>query len=900
MKKIRRTAITALQKLGCKDRKREKTKQEHGHIEKTAGGSLSGLNTQIPEDQMERPTNPQFFTGSHNSNDFREAVINNTAGNQNTNVAGNQEINVAGNQITNVTGDQIIKYESKPVSDVKQKITADMIASATPPVPIVFKGREGLVDQGVNILCQQGPRFLAILGAGGMGKTSLALHIMNATSVKDKFTGRCYFIPCELFEDAESLVQGLLHVMKLTMQENKSKHEVLFDHLQSAHSDLLIVFDNFETPWNHDDSIGVKNLLEKIAQRVKVSLMVTMRGPDGPGDIQWEKLGDRYGIPILLPVPAKEAFKAFAGSNLQSSDDSEAQIDSLLNQLDYVPLAIRLSAQHVRRVKLKALISMWKKGKTSILTEGRVPGRLTSVSFSIDLSIQIFKIERRTLKLLSAISFLPDGVPFWMKYLPQMFQGEELSFNVSTLLDSSLIYENYEGIKMLAPVREHIDLNHPISKDDVDQLEEFYIQFLQDLPENDMEAQPVLQLHINNIEKIFKAQISGGHPITSYISAVKKLAGFGRFVPVSIDLMDLILQKNKDIKEEDKVDLKLIRAYNLCWMGRFQDAEAQVMSVKECFNEEENISQSEADILGRCFETLQHIFYAQDQYEKAINMNQQAQKYFKQSENQWAQANSMYWLGDINYMQDRYKKASEIFSEAQQLFQQIENELGVAECLKKLGDIYSMQDRYDEAIEMLSDAQKQFETFGNQLRAAECLWSLGDLYRRQGEYDEATGMILKAQKQYKEIGYKDGVADCLWALGDTYDDQAQYDKAVDMFSNAQRQYQIIGKIVDVAWCYQRLGITYGSQGQYEKANEAFTEALELLKGFPGEKCCHGGTLLHFGHLFLDMKDFAEARRKYEEAKDIFYSHGQLEKEVNYCSEALSELDEAEAAGSIKE
>ncbi|THU89119.1 TPR-like protein [Dendrothele bispora CBS 962.96] len=785
------------------------------------------------------------------------------------------------NDFTNAT---ITIYKCYGPASETNKITPDIIASAIPAVPNIFKGREELVEQGVNILCQQGPGFLAILGAGGMGKTSLALHIMNSASVKNKFAGRSYFIPCELFENAESLVLGLIHVMELTMQENQSKQKVLFEHLQAAHRDVLIAFDNFETPWNHDDSAGVRNLLEKIAQYAKVSLIVTMRGPDGPGDIPWEKLGDQSGIPTLAPVPAKEAFKAFAGSNPQSSDDSEAQIDSLLNQLDYVPLAIRLSAQHVRRVKLKALISMWKKGKTSILTEGRVPGRLTS----------IFKIEGRTLKLLSAISFLPDGVPFWMKYLPQVFQGEELSFNVSTLLDSSLINENYEGIKMLAPVREHIDLNHPISKDDVDQLEKFYIQFLEDLPENDMEAQPVLQLHINNIEKIFKAQISGGHPITSYISAVKKLAGFGRFVPVSIDLMDLILQKNKDIKEEDKVDLKLIRAYNLCWMGRFQDAEAQVMSVKECFNEEENISQSEADILGRCFETLQHIFYAQDQYEKAINMNQQAQKYFKQSENQWAQANSMYWLGDINYMQDRYKKASEIFSEAQQLFQQIENELGVAECLKKLGDIYSMQDRYDEAIEMLSDAQKQFETFGNQLRAAECLWSLGDLYRRQGEYDEATGMILKAQKQYKEIGYKDGVADCLWALGDTYDDQAQYDKAVDMFSNAQRQYQIIGKIVDVAWCYQRLGITYGSQGQYEKANEAFTEALELLKGFPGEKCCHGGTLLHFGHLFLDMKDFAEARRKYEEARDIFDSHGQLEKEVDYCS--LAKLDQAEAAG----
>ncbi|THV04623.1 hypothetical protein K435DRAFT_902079, partial [Dendrothele bispora CBS 962.96] len=396
-----------------------------------------------------------------------------------------------------------------------------MIESATPAVPIVFKGREELVDQGVTILCQKALRFLAIMGAGGMGKTSLALHIMDSALVKDKLAGRCYFIPCEIFEDEESLVQGLIHVMKLTMQENKSKHEVLFEHLKAAYEDVLIVFDNFETPWNHGDSRnGVKNLLEKIVKCGKVSLIVTMRGPDGPGDISWERLGDESGIPKLLPVPAKEAFKAFAGNKLQSSNDSESQIDSLLYQLDYVPLAIRLSAQHVKRVPLNTLIRMWEQGKTSILTEGPVPGRLTSVSFSIDLSIQIFKIDGRTLELLSAISFLPDGIPVWIEYLPQMFQGEELDFNVSTLLDSSLIYGQNAGLKMLAPVQEHIHSKYPIKQDSIDRLEKFYRLFLKDLPRNEMDAQPKLQPHINNIEKTFKTQISSGHSKTSCISTI--------------------------------------------------------------------------------------------------------------------------------------------------------------------------------------------------------------------------------------------------------------------------------------------------------------------------------------------------------------------------------------------
>ncbi|THV01141.1 hypothetical protein K435DRAFT_854110 [Dendrothele bispora CBS 962.96] len=578
---------TAVQEFGLEDRRREIAIQEHGNVENIASvSSFSSLDIQIPEEQMQTFSSPYFFTGLQN-NDFSTKAM-----------------------ITNVAGNLIIKDETGLFSDT-EKITADMIASVTPALPSVFKGREELVTQGVDVLCQRTLRFLAILGAGGMGKTSLPLHIMDSDLVKTKFSGRRYFIPCELFEDAESLVLGLIHVMELTIQENR-------------------------TPLNHGDSrIGVKNLLEKIANFEKVSLIITMQGPDGPGDIRWEKLGDKSGIPTLLPAPAKVAFKAFASNNLQISGDSESQIDSLLCQLEYVPLAIRLSAQHIKRVPLKALIRMWEKDKTSILAEPTKPGRLTSVSFSIaKLSIQIFRVEGRTLKLLSAISFLPDGISFWVEYLHQMFPGEGLNFNVSTLLDSSLINVQNEGMRTLAPVREHIHSQYPIGQNDLNQFEGFYAQFPENIPNNNMQAQPLLQLHINNIEKLFKAQMSGGHSRASCISAMNILQKFTKFDSLSIGLIDLILERDRNIDRDDKVELELKKANRLRWVGRFKDAEAQEMSVKECLNEEVDISQSEAYMLGRYFYILRGIYYAQAQYEGTIDMNLRAQKYFVESKNQ--------------------------------------------------------------------------------------------------------------------------------------------------------------------------------------------------------------------------------------------------------------------------
>ncbi|THU85324.1 TPR-like protein [Dendrothele bispora CBS 962.96] len=730
-----------------------------------------------------------------------------------------------------------------------------MIASATPPLPLVFTGRDDLVDQGVDILCNQALRFLAILGAGGMGKTSLALHIIHRPAVKQKFGQRCHFLPCDIFENAEALTQGLISIMKIMLQENQGKQEALFNYLKATQHDLLIIFDNFETPWNnHGSRTDIRNLVEKIAGCERVSIIVTMRGPHGPGEIPWKALGDDSGIPQLSPAAANEAFKAFAGPKVESSETSDSLISQLMYELDYIPLAIKLSAYHARKISLDTLTEMWKNYKTGMLRDATTQdSRSTSVEFSINLSIQLLHENQNSIQLLSILSFLPNGVPFWESNLNQMISKSvqpsngNWSLNISVLLDTSLIYIQNEGLRMLAPIREYIQSQYPTGQEIMDQLEIFYAQFLKDLPNNDMQAQPMLELHINNIEKILRAQIKSGHSKSSCVSAVFILYPFRRFASVSMSLIDLILEKDKKINKDDEVEFKLKKAKILRSMGRFQDAKDQVIL--------------------------------------------QAQKYFKQSQNQRAQANSMRWLGNIYFRQDKYKEASEMISEAQQLFQKIGNELGVAECLKRLGDIYQMQGRNDEAIQMLSDALKQFQTFGNQMRAAECLLSLGELYRKQKKYDEATEMIMKAQTQSEEIGSKQGVANCLRTLGRIYMDQTQYDEAVGMFSDAQIQYQNIRRIVDAAWCYQYLGTTYRLQGQYEKAKEALTETLELLKGFPGEKYKIGWTLLEFGHLLFDMEDFIEARRKYEEARNVFDSHGQLEKDVDRCSRALAKLDE---------
>ncbi|KAF5331293.1 hypothetical protein D9758_018120 [Tetrapyrgos nigripes] len=176
---------------------------------------------------------------------------------------------------------------AQPQPTPQKRITHDDIHFETPPVPKVFTGRDPLVKEAVEILCRKGQNHLAILGPGGIGKTSLALVIGNNAKVQRKFR-KLHFLPCDILEDVNDILQGFMQVLKIKPQEGKSDHDSLYDYLQTNKKAVLFILDNFETPWNHKDGhVKARSLIEKIGTFSCVTFILTMRGMDGPGDIPW-------------------------------------------------------------------------------------------------------------------------------------------------------------------------------------------------------------------------------------------------------------------------------------------------------------------------------------------------------------------------------------------------------------------------------------------------------------------------------------------------------------------------------------------------------------------------------------------------------------------------------------
>jgi hypothetical protein len=208
--------------------------------------------------------------------------------------------------------------------------------------PEIFFGRDDIVSDLASLIVGNEQTKLAILGAGGIGKTSTALHILHHENVVRRYNNCRYFVGCDAVTSAESLASLILQVMQEPLVAGEHTLNILHRVLLAAPFTLLLL-DNFETVWDSiSDRDEVLDLLQKIGNAKHVSLMITMRGVAPPPGIAWTWFNS---LPPLSPHDAKNMFLTI-NPLFNNGDNGDGQnLDMLLAEMDYVPLAVQLLAQ---------------------------------------------------------------------------------------------------------------------------------------------------------------------------------------------------------------------------------------------------------------------------------------------------------------------------------------------------------------------------------------------------------------------------------------------------------------------------------------------------------------------------------------------------------------------------
>jgi Cdc6-like AAA superfamily ATPase len=142
--------------------------------------------------------------------------------------------------------------------------------SLLPAKPKIFNGREAELASLIRTLLAD-PARVAILGPGGMGKTTLAVAALHDTKVADKYP-TYHFIPCDSSQTNNSLVGTIASHLGLEASQVSAKHVI---HHLTTQPPCLMILDNFETPWEPvEGREKVEGFLAQLTGITHVALVV--------------------------------------------------------------------------------------------------------------------------------------------------------------------------------------------------------------------------------------------------------------------------------------------------------------------------------------------------------------------------------------------------------------------------------------------------------------------------------------------------------------------------------------------------------------------------------------------------------------------------------------------------
>ncbi|HEX6817256.1 MAG TPA: helix-turn-helix domain-containing protein, partial [Ktedonobacterales bacterium] len=313
----------------------------------------------------------------------------------------------------------VVPPPQPPTAPSAEPPPVDLWPTAPPPhvddelpahlTPLV--GREHEHAAAAHLLTRPSVRLLTLTGAGGVGKTRLALQV--AEGLRSDFADGICFVALAELTDPALVLPAIARALGLH-EGNQSVRERLRVHLR--HRSLLLVLDNFE----HLFAAGPE-VVQAVAVCRDVKLLATSRSPLHVGgehemSVSPLEVPDAWGDPSAKPSLADLSHYAAVTLFVQraqavrptfelTTENVDAVVE-ICRHVDGLPLAIELAAARIRMLTPQMLLARLD-SRLAVLTAGArdLPERQQTLRATLDWSYHLLKApEQRLLRWLAVFT----------------------------------------------------------------------------------------------------------------------------------------------------------------------------------------------------------------------------------------------------------------------------------------------------------------------------------------------------------------------------------------------------------------------------------------------------------------------------------------------------------------